>query len=217
MKHIRTRISTKTRAIKAAEKVAGVTVGDLEKALTGDHAVLQKLGSMYNEGKMAAALMPAVIETVKTKIQNEKQWNKFLGEFVSEGSRAEVEIQKAKHQSAFANVSYLDNMQELKEQFKSQMELENGRYKQAIDYNRVKFFADLIIQDVEAKVRLVEQRSRIKLKQIQEDRAYELKTAQHLLENGDRSNLDLIHKRDYEATAKSPIGVLRRFRNALGI
>ncbi|MFN6560066.1 MAG: hypothetical protein RMY28_009680 [Nostoc sp. ChiSLP01] len=217
MKHIKTRINTRTRASKAAQRVAGVTVAELQRALTGDHTVLQKLGSMHQEGKMAATLMPAIIQTIKTKINNEQEWNKFLGEFVTDGSKAEVEIQKAKRQASFANVKYWDDMQELSEQSKAQMEIENERHKWAIDYGRAKFLADMIIQDVESKVRLLEQRSRIELKQIQEDRAYELKTTQHLLENGQQSNLSLIHKRDYVAEARSPVGVIQRFRNVLGI
>jgi hypothetical protein len=108
-------------------------------------------------------------------------------------------------------------MQELKEDSKSRLELENGRYKWAIDYGRAKFFADLIIQDVEAKVRIAEQQSRLGLKQIQEDRAYEMKAAQHVLQNGDESNLNLIHKRDYQAAARSPLSIMQRFKNALGI
>lgn len=217
MKYIKTRINTRTRAGKAAQRVAGVSVSELERALTGDHAVLQKLGAMYQEGKMAATLMPAIIETVKTKITNEQEWNKFLGEFVADGSKAEVDIQKAKRQASFANVKYWDDMQELREQFKAQMEIETGRHEWAIDYGRAKFLADMIIQDVEGKVRLLEQRSRVEMKQLQEDEAYEIKAAQHLLEHGDNSNLALIHKRDYGAVARSPIGVMQRLRNALGI
>ncbi|WP_414755585.1 hypothetical protein [Anabaena sp. CCY 9910] len=217
MKHIKTRINTKTRAAKAAQRVAGVTVAELQQALTGDQVALKKLGSMYREGKMAAALMPAIIETIKTKVTNEQEWNKFLGEFVSSGSKAEVEIQKAKRESSFANVRYLDDMFELKEQFKASLEMERGRHNWTVDYNRAKLFADMVIQDVEGQVRLLEQGSRIKLKQMNEDQAYELKTAQHLLEYGDSADLSLIHKRDYAEKVSSPSGVIRRLRNALGI
>lgn len=217
MKYIKTRINTKTRAARAAQRVAGVTVSELQQALTGDQVALKKLGAMYQEGKMAATLMPAIIETVKTKITNEQEWNKFLGEFVAGGSKAEVDIQKAKRQASFANVKYWDDMQELQEQFKAQMEIETGRHEWAIDYNRAKFLADMIIQDVEGKVRLLEQRSRVEMKQLQEDESYETRVAQHLLEHGDNSNLSLIHKRDYETVAKNPIGVIQRLRNALGI
>ncbi|MDZ8138860.1 MAG: hypothetical protein RM049_26750 [Nostoc sp. DedQUE04] len=217
MKHIKTRIKTNSRAGKAAERVAGVTVEELKKALTGDQATLKKLGSMYQEGKMAAALMPSIIETVKTKIGNEREWNKFLGEFVTDGSKAEVDIQKAKRDASLSNIKYLNGMSELSEQFKAALEMEQGRHGWAIDYNRAKLLADMIIQDVEGQVRLAEQRSRIYLKQIKEDEVYELKVAQHLLENGDRADLSLIHKRDYSAIAKSPVGIFQRLRNALGI
>ena len=217
MKHIKTRIRTNTRAGKAAQRVAGVTVAELQKALTGDRTTLQKLGSMYQEGKMAAVLMPAIIETIKTKINNEQEWNRFLGEFVTDGSKAEVVIQGAKRQASFANVKYLDEMFELREEFKASLEMERGRHNWAVDYNRAKLFADMIIQDVEGKVRLLEQGSRIQLKQLNENQSYELKVAQHLLEHGDNADLSLIHKRDYAAQVKSPMGIVRRLRNALGI
>jgi hypothetical protein len=217
MKYIRTRINTKTRAGRAAQRVAGVSVSELQKALTGDQDVLRKLGTMYQEGKMASVLMPAIIETVQTKVKNEAEWNKFLGEFVADGSKSEFEIQKAKRVASHANVKYWDDMYELSEQFKAQMELQNQGHKWRIDYGRAKLIADMIIQNVEGEVRVLEQRSRIKLKQIQEDETHKLKSAEHLLAHGDSADLSLIHKRDYETLAKSPVGVMQRFRNVLGI
>lgn len=217
MKYVKTRINTRTRAGNAAQRVSGVTVAELQKALTGDQATLRKLGAMHREGKMAATLMPAIIETMKTKISNEREWNKFLGEFVATGSKAEVDIQKAKRQASFANVEYMYDMSELKEQFKASLEMERGRHNWAIDYNRAKLFADLIIQDVEGRVRVLEQGSRIQLKQIQEDQVYELKSAEHLLTNGEKADLSLIHKRDYQSAVEKPSNIIQRLRNALGI
>ncbi len=217
MKHIKTRINTKTKAGKAAQRVAGISVKELQAALKGDQSVLKKLGEMQREGQMASTLMPAIIQTVKANIDNEKEWNKFLGEFVDSGSKTEIEIQKAKRKATFANIKYLDDTSELSEQFKAQLEMEKGRHKWAIDYNRARFFADMIIQDVEGRVRSLEQVSKLQLKQMSEDRSHELKSAQHLLEFGDDADLSVIQKRDYQQKLTSPVGVLQRFRNALGI
>ncbi len=136
---------------------------------------------------------------------------------MADGAKAEVDIQKAKRQATMANVEYNYDMSELKEQFKGSLEMERGRHYWAIDYSRAKLFADLVIQDVEGKVRIEEQGSRLRLKQLDEDNKYELEAAQHLLEYGDRADLSLIQKRDYLASASKPVGIVRRIRNALGI
>lgn len=217
MKHIKTRINTGTKAAVAAQRIAGVSVEELKQALTGDQAVLRKLGDMHQEGKMAAALMPAITETIRTKISNEQEWNKFLAEMVSSGSKAAVDIDKGKRQASYANVKYLHDMSEMSEQFKAQMELEQGRHRWAIDYSRAKLFADLIIQDVEGRVRSLDQLSKVQLKQMTEDKNHELKAAQHLLEYGEGADLSLIQKRDYQGQINSPMGIIKRFRNALGI
>lgn len=217
MKHIKTRINHKTKAGKAAQKIGGVSVSQLQNALKGDQTVLKKLGSIYREGKMAEALMPAIMETMKTKIKNEKDWNTFLADYVSDGSKAEIDIQKAQNKASLSNAKYVHGMKELTEETKATWELEKGRHKFAIDYNRAKLFAELVFQEVEGKVKVEGQGTRLKQKQIDEEFDYQLKASEHLLEYGDDADLGLIQKRDYAAKVNSPWAVIKRARNALGI
>lgn len=217
MRHIRTRINTKTKAAQAAQRVAGVSIQELKAALSGDKVCLQKLGSIHREGKLTATLMPLVTDIVNTKVKNEKDWNKFLGEFVAAGSNAESTIQLARSQSNLANTRYLHSTKELNEQHRGQKELEKGRHRYAINYNRAKLFVDALTQDVEGRIRIQEQGAKIRLKQMGEDLSHEAKVAQHLLEYGDAADISLIQKRDYAAEMNNPLRVFQRVKNALGI
>jgi hypothetical protein len=215
LKHIKTQVNTNTTAGKAAEKVGGLTVAQLQSALKGDQKVLKTLGSIKREGDMAKALMPAIIETMKTQIENERDWNKFLGEYVESGSKADLDIQNAQNKASLANAKYTHGKKESDEQFRAAWELEKGRHQFAIDYNRAKLFADMIVQRVNGNVQQLEQGSRLKLQQLDADQKYELQVAEHLLEYGDQADLSLIHKRNY-GEANSP-NLWQRVKNQIGI
>lgn len=216
MKFLKTRINTNTKAGKAAQEVGSFTVDELKSALKGDQKALTKLYEMQREGEMAKVVMPAIIETIGTKVENEKEWNKFLGEYVQKGSQAELTIQKSMNTASLSNAKFVNGMKEIEEEFKSAWELEKGRHKWQIDYGRAKLFADLIFQDIDGKVKVLEQGSRFQQQQLAENKAFELKQAETLLKYGE-DGLNTIHKRDYIEAVKQPLGILGRIRNALGI
>jgi hypothetical protein len=217
VKHIKTRIKHNTKAGKAAKKIGGFSVAELQRALTGDTAALKKLGEVYREGEMASVVMPSIIKTIQAKVKNEKDWNQFLGQYVKDGSEAAIAIDKATNQASLANAKYMHGRKELTEQFKAAWEMEKGRHKFAINYNRAKLFADLVFQKVDGVVALKEQGSRIKLRQIDENKKYEIESSQHLLEYGADANLDLIQKRDYSTKTGIRHRVTRSIRNLIGI
>jgi hypothetical protein len=217
MKHIKTRIKHGTKAGAAAKRIGGFSIAELQRALAGDEAALQKLGEARREGEMTSVLMPAIIETIKSKVKNEKDWNLFIADYVKEGSEAATAIDKANRQTRLATVSYGNKQRENAEQFRGAWELEKGRHKFAIDYNRAKIFADLVFQQVDGEVAILDQKSRLKLRQINEDRKHLIKSSQHYLEYGEEANLELIQKKDYAQTD----GLLQRLgrgaRNLIGI
>ena len=216
-KHIKTRINTKTKAGEAAKKIGGLSVSQLQSALKGDTRLLKHIGSMAKEGEMAKLLMPAIFDALKVKIENERDWNTFLAEYVDSGSKAELSIEAAQQKASLANAKYVHGKKELNEQFKINWELEKGRHKYAIDYNRAKAFADLVFQQVDGQVRVLEQNSRIDLRQLEEDRKYHLQEAQHVLQHGDESSLENIHKRKYALNGANSPRLWKRFLNVLGV
>lgn len=217
MKHIKTRIHTNTNAATAAQKIGGVRINELKKALQGDRRILKKLGSMAREGEMAQLLMPAIAEIIKTKVQNERDWNKFVAEYIDQGSKASLDITASQNRASLAEAKFVNTTKEVSEQFRIAWELEKGRHFHTIDYNRAKFFADYILQRIDANMRVLEQKSRIQLRQLDEDRRYDMEVAQHLLTYGDESNLDLIHKRDYVNNGSRSRKAWNWLRNVFGI
>lgn len=215
-KHIQTHVNTNTTAGSAAQKIGGVSVAQLQSALLGDKKILKKLGAMHREGQMAKLLMPAIIETMQTKIQTEADWNKFLGQYVQDGSKADLDINTAKNQASLANAKYVHGRKEQDEQFRAAWEMEKGRHKFAIDYNRAKFFANILVQKVNGVTQVNSEGNKVELLQLDTDRKYEEDSAQHLLKYGNESDLSLIEKKNYNKESSSP-GLWRRFTNFVGI
>jgi hypothetical protein len=213
---IKTRINTKTKASKAAQKIGGFTFAELVKARQGDTAILKRLQKVHREGKIAELAMPLIKEAISSKVQNEKDWNQFVSQYIKDGSQAELLIQSAQFDASFANGKYVHGMKELTEKSKAAWEVESDRHKFAIDYNRAKLFADLLIQDVESNARLFEQGARVKTKQLQSDLEYEEKEIKTISEYGSQG-LDLIQKRDYTRNEKGLRGVVSRIKNSLGL
>lgn len=217
MKHIKTRIKHGTKAGAAAKRIGGFSVAALQRALAGDEAELQKLGEMKREGEMVATLMPAIMETIQSKVKNEKDWNLFIAQYVKEGSEAANAIDKGSRQTRLVSVAYEHRQRENAEQFRGAWELEKGRHKFAIDYNRAKMFADLVLQQVDGEVSVLDQKSRLRLRQITEDRDHLVKTSEHYLEHGEEANLELIQKKDYSQTAGLFQRLGRGVKNLIGV
>jgi hypothetical protein len=217
VKHIKTRIKHGTKAGAAAKRIGGFSVAALQRALAGDEVELKKLGEMRREGEMVATLMPAIMETIQSKVKNEKDWNLFIAQYVKEGSEAATAIDKASRQTRLTSASYVNRQKENAEQFKGAWELEKGRHKFAIDYNRAKMFADLVFQQVDGDVAVLDQKSRLKLKQKIEDRKHLVQTSEHYLEYGEDANLELIQKKDYSQTAGLFQRLGRGVKNLIGV
>ena len=217
MKHIKTRIKHHNKAGMAAKRIGGFSIAALQRALSGDEAELKRLGEVKREGELVATLLPSIAETIKTKIKNEQDWNEFLAAYVKDGSEAATAMHKAAGQTQLANMTYAHKRKENIEQFKGAWELEKGRHEFAIDYNRAKMYADLIFQQVDGEVAVLDQKSRITLRQQTEDRKHLLKTSAYLLETGEEANLELIQKKDYSQSASLLERVGRSVRNLIGV
>ena len=224
MKHIKTRIRhgtnrglAATDSGKAIKAICGFSEQDLRKAVTGDQDVLKRLGEVRKEGELVATLLPGISETIKSKIKNERDWNLFIAEYVKQGTDAASAIDKAKFDSRMAISRYNHKRVESIEQLQGARELENGRHKFAIDYNRAKMFADLVLQQVDGEVSVLDQKSRLRLRQITEDRDHLVKTSEHYLEHGEEANLELIQKKDYSQTAGLFQRLGRGVKNLIGV
>jgi hypothetical protein len=224
VKYIKTRIKhgtnrgvTATKAGRAAAVVGGFTYNDFKKALSGDKETLKKIGEIEKENQMFEVAFLSLSRASLKKIENEKDLNLFVAEYVKKGSEAANAIHKAKQQTRLATVVYENKRDENVEQFKGAWELEKSRHKFTIDYNRAKTYVDLVLQYVDGEVAVLDQRARLKLRQMNEDRNYAIKTSAHYLEHGEEANLELIQKKDYSQTAGLFQRLGRGIKNLIGV
>lgn len=213
---IRTRINTKTKAAKAAQEIAGFSVTDLVRARRGNPKVLGKLAKVYREGKIAEMAMPLIQNAIATQIKSEKDWNQFVAQFIKDGSQAKLLIESAQNEASFANMKYVHGGKENKEKFIAGVEIERDRHRFAIDYNRAKLFADLLIQEVEGEARLFEQGARVKTKQLGEDLRFEERQIEMISQYGSQG-LELIERRNYRNDEGFLTNTLTKIRNVIGI
>lgn len=213
-KYIKTRINTNTKAGRAASRVTGFTPSDLEQMLKGDRVKLKELRDCYRETQIAQKVLPMMEQAIPASIDVNKRWNQVLGKYVQQGSAADLAIEQSTLQSSFANMKYVHGTKELKEGFQAQVEIERERHADQINYQRAKFYVDMIFQDVAADSKQFEQGKRIAVAQLLADEEYEMETVDAVWEHG---SLDHIQRKDYESQLTKPGNIWRRMKNALGI
>ncbi|MBW4478639.1 MAG: hypothetical protein KME54_17705 [Tolypothrix brevis GSE-NOS-MK-07-07A] len=213
-KHIKTRINTNTKAGSAAARVTGFSPQELEQILKGDRVAIKKLRDCYYESRMAELTLPMMEETIPKSIEVNKRWNQLLGKYVAQGSAADLAIESSATQASFANMKYVHGTKELKEGFQAQVEIERERHSNQIDYQRAKFYVDMVFQNVDADTRQFEQGKRVAVAQLVADEAYEMESTVAVWEHG---TLDHIKRKNYESHLTKPGNIWRRMKNALGI
>jgi hypothetical protein len=213
-KYIKSRVNTNTKAGKAAERVTGFSPDDLQGILKGDIGKLRKLRECYRQSGIAEKVLPMLEETIPKSIDINKRWNQLLGKYVSQGSAADLAIESATTDASFANMKYVHGTKELKEGFQAKVEFERERHSDQINYQRAKFYVDMVFQDVDSDAKQFEQGKRVTVAQLLADEAYEMEAIDAVWEHG---TLDHIKRKEYEAELTKPGNIWRRFKNALGI
>ncbi len=187
------------KAIRQDLKRAFGVDGDmLDKALAGDEESLKYLGEMSRQGKIALELLPMIEESLITGYQAQEQYNRTQANVLRAGSKAALGIKKARVDVALANQKHGNESKEIAVRLKLGKTSETQRHSFAMGYERLKAFVSAHINQTEQVARIEQTLNQPAVKQIGADADYKLQIAKHYLENGEKSQQDLITRRVYQ-------------------
>lgn len=233
----KSKFQIKNHVAGKAKRVSGMLKGKfgldlktLDSALSGDKEALKTIGEAARQGQQIQELMPLLEEAYLTLIRGTETYNKGVSNILKQGANSAINIDKATGQASLVNTKYGNQRKEIKAEYIAQARAELQRHQYAINYVQLKSYIDLYMTGVDGDARLLEQTNRPEIRQIEEDKRFELNAAKHLLQNGENERLDLLPRRSYlvdekylntEGTprierSKGVMGSLKRIANALG-
>lgn len=205
----------------------GLDLSTLDKALQGDREALKTIGEAARQGQQIQELMPLLTEAYGHLIKGTEEYNKGISAILKQGGSSAINIDKATSQASLANSKYGNQRKELKAEYIAAAKSELQRHSYAINYAQLKSYIDLYMSGVDGDARLIEQTNRPEIRQIEEDKRFEMSAAKALLSNGENARLDLLPNREYvpsDSSGDSPrvgeskgvMQSLKRFASALG-
>lgn len=198
----------------------GFDLTDLNAALMGDQAKLKAIGEAAKQGQHVQEFMPLLKEAYQHIIKGTEVYNTGIADILKAGANSAITIDKATAQTMLANQKYGNQRKELAADFATAKQAESLRHSYAIDYVQLKSYIDQYITVVDNDARLLDQTNRPQIKQIEEDKRFDITAAKHLLANGEASNLELLPHKIYvgQETEQRPgiTGILNKVKAALG-
>lgn len=182
----------------------GIDLSDLDKALQGDREALRTIGEAARQGQQIQELMPMLTEAYGHLIKGTEEYNRGMSNILKQAGSSAINIDKATSQASLANSKYGNQRKELKTEYIAAAKSELQRHNYAINYAQLKSYIDLYMSRVDGDSRLIEQTNRPEIRQIEEDRRFEMSAAKALLSNGENARIDLIPRREYIPTDGSP-------------
>lgn len=202
---IKNHISQKAKRVSSMMKGKfGLNLTDLDNALKGDKQALKAIGEAARQGKQIQELMPLLEDAYLNLIRGTETYNKGVSNILKQGASSAINIDKAVGQASLANVKYNNQRKEIKADYIATGKAEHLRHQYAVNYIQLKSYIDSYMSTVDGDAKLLEQTYRPEIRQIEEDKRYELNAAKHLLQNGSEARLDLLPARDYIPDSSAP-------------
>lgn len=194
--HVSKRGKNITQDIK---KTFGDDVDDiLNKAMEGDGATLRMLGERLRRGEIALELLPLVEQALTTHYEATAQYNKTQANVIKAGSKAALNIKKARVDVSLANQRHTHENKEIALRFSLGKKTEFQRHNYAMGFERLKAYVTSSMTKTEQVVNVQKTLNQPTIKQIKSDGERSMEVAKHLLENGEKSRVDLFPRKVYE-------------------
>ena len=183
--------------VKATDRKFGVSKSLIVKAIMGDEKALTAIGDMGKIGDRLTMAMPTIRENLKSYIQGTQEYNTALADIYKTGAKGALAIDKVAGEMTLENTRYQNMMEEYKTKLFADLEKEQQRHEDSLDVIELTAWIDSQMTTVNAQATLEGISNRPFIAQMAEDRAYEDKKIQHLLQNGSESDLSLIPQRHF--------------------
>ncbi|NJO63585.1 MAG: hypothetical protein HC836_36960 [Richelia sp. RM2_1_2] len=197
MKH-KNHVSGKARNIrKELNRKFGISEGDIVRALKGDEKSAQKLTQMGIDGRRLQKYAPIFADDVKDSIQGTDALNKMWADIYQQTGKSALNIESDIARTELADIDLVDGREEKAFKFVQDKQLKARRHSD----NMQALQMEAEIAEIEAlanhEYRMQRLENKLPLKQMQADRDYKEARLDHILQNGDASQLDLVPEKRY--------------------
>ncbi|MBW4549181.1 MAG: hypothetical protein KME25_32970 [Symplocastrum torsivum CPER-KK1] len=185
--------------VQDVKKAFGDDVDDLlNKAMEGDGATLRMLGERLRRGEIALELLPLVEQALTTHYDATAQFNKTKANVLKSGSKNALAIKKARVDVGLANQRHQHENKEIALRYSLGKKSEIQRHTYAMGFERLKAFVAHSMTKTEQAVNVQKTINQPAIKQAKSDGERTMEVAKHLLENGEKSRVDLLPRKVYE-------------------
>lgn len=185
--------------VQDVKKAFGDDVDDLlNKAMEGDGATLRMLGERLRRGEIALELLPLVEQALTTHYDATAQFNKTKANVLKSGSKNALAIKKARVDVGLANQRHQHENKEIALRYSLGKKSETQRHTYAMGFERLKAFVAHSMTKTEQAVNVQKTINQPAIKQAKSDGERTMEVAKHLLENGEKSRVDLLPRKVYE-------------------
>jgi len=186
--------------VQDVKKAFGDDVDDLlNKAMEGDGATLTLLGERLRRSEIALELLPLVEQALTTHYDATAQFNKTKANVLKSGSKNALAIKKARVDVGLANQRHQHENKEIAAlRYSLGKKSETQRHTYAMGFERLKAFVAHSMTKTEQAVNVQKTINQPTIKQAKSDGERTMEVAKHLLENGEKSRVDLLPRKVYE-------------------
>jgi hypothetical protein len=199
--HVSKRGKNITQDIK---RTFGDDVDDLlNKAVEGDPSTLRMLGERLRRGEIALELLPLVEQALTTHYDATAQFNKTKANVLKSGSKNALSIKKSRVDIGLANQRHQHENKEIALRYSLGKKSETQRHTYAMGFERLKAFVAASMSKTEQLANVEKTINQPALKQAKSDGERTMEVAKHLLENGEKSRVDLLPRKVYQEVKSS--------------
>ena len=196
--HVSKRGKNITQDIK---RTFGDDVDDiLNKAMEGDGATLRMLGERLRRGEIALELLPLVEQALTTHYDATAQFNKTKANVIKSGSKNSLSIKKSRVDIGLANQRHQHENKEIALRYSLGKKSESQRHNYVMGFERLKALVAANMTKTEQVVNIQKTINQPAMKQLKSDGERQMEVAKHLLENGEKSRVDLLPRKVYEVS-----------------
>lgn len=197
MKH-KNHVSAKAKTIrKELNRKFGISEGDIVRALKGDEKSVKRLAQMGIDGRRLSKYAPIFAEDVQDSIQGTDALNKMWADIYQTAGKSALNIESDIAKTELADIDLVDGRTEKAFKFIQDKQLKADKHSESMEALQMEAEIAEIEQLANHEFRMQRLENKLPIKQMQADRDYKEARLDHILQNGDASNMKLIPEKNY--------------------
>jgi hypothetical protein len=198
-KYVRDRVTGYAKNVsRATEENYGINRILIVRAVMGDENAQKQISDMGRTGERLKLAMPLIRQNLINSIEGNTEYNTSMAEILKAGSKGSSQVIKAGSDLTLEDVKYQNLIKEYEVRLFSGLKAENQRHEDSLDVIELQAWIDSQMATVNHQAQMETITNKPLIAQMKEDRAYEDKKTQHLLEYGSDADLSLIPRKNFE-------------------